>query len=51
MATAERSDLAGFLGTLTAEQWQAPSLCVGWRVRDVVAHLISFDGVGPFVLA
>ena len=21
----------------------APSLCAGWRVRDVVAHVVSYD--------
>ena len=45
MATAERADLADFLATLTREQWESPSLCEGWRVRDVVAHVMSFDGV------
>ncbi len=25
--------------TLSAEQWQTPSLCHDWRVRDVAAHL------------
>ena len=45
MATAERTDLADFLATLTPGQWEAPSLCAGWRVRDVVAHVMSFDGV------
>ena len=45
MATAERTDLADFLATLTPEQWEVPSLCDGWRVRDVVAHVMSFDGV------
>jgi uncharacterized protein (TIGR03083 family) len=45
MATAERTDLADFLETLTPEQWEAPSLCEDWRVRDVVAHVMSFDGV------
>ena len=45
MATAERTDLADFLATLDARQWEAPSLCAGWRVRDVVAHVMSFDGV------
>ena len=43
----ERRDLANFLDTLTPAQWQAPSLCVGWSVLDVVAHLISFEGLGP----
>ncbi|WP_249125018.1 maleylpyruvate isomerase family mycothiol-dependent enzyme [Saccharopolyspora erythraea] len=23
--------------------WDAPSLCAGWRVRDVVAHVVSYD--------
>jgi uncharacterized protein (TIGR03083 family) len=45
MATAERTDLADLLQTLTPGQWEAPSLCEGWRVRDVVAHVMSFDGV------
>ena len=45
MTTAERTNLADFLATLTLEQWEAPSLCERWRVRDVVAHVMSFDGV------
>lgn len=45
MATAERTGLADFLSELTPEQWEAPSLCERWRVRDVVAHVMSFDGV------
>lgn len=36
---AERERLAGILGDLTEEQWDAPSLCEGWRVREVVAHM------------
>jgi uncharacterized protein (TIGR03083 family) len=36
---AERTELAEMLGELTAEQWGAPSLCAGWRVREVVAHM------------
>ncbi|GAA2092080.1 maleylpyruvate isomerase family mycothiol-dependent enzyme [Microlunatus panaciterrae] len=47
MATAERTDLAEFLSTMTPEQWEAQSLCEHWRVRDVVAHVMSFDGVTP----
>lgn len=45
MATAERTELAEFLATLTSEQWEVASLCEGWRVRDVVAHVMSFDRV------
>jgi uncharacterized protein (TIGR03083 family) len=43
LARAERTDLATFLATLTEQEWEAPSLCEGWRVRDVVAHLISYE--------
>ena len=46
LATAERHDLADFLETLTPEQWSRQSLCQGWTVRDVVAHLISYEEVG-----
>lgn len=35
----QRADLADVLGGLTPEQWSAPSLCDGWQVRDVAAHL------------
>ena len=45
MATAERTDLADLLATLTLQQWEAPPLCERWRVRAVVAHVMSFDGV------
>ena len=36
----ERRDVLAFLRELTDQQWQAPSLCEGWRVRDVAAHLL-----------
>jgi len=35
----QRVELAGVLEGLNSEQWTAPSLCDGWRVRDVAAHL------------
>lgn len=43
LAREERADFAAFLATLTPEQWLAPTLCPQWRVRDVVAHVISYD--------
>lgn len=43
LAREERADFAAFLATLSPQQWQAPTLCTGWRVRDVVAHVISYD--------
>lgn len=51
MACAERAELADFLDTLRPEQWDAPSLCTGWRVRDVVAHVISYEEHGITDLA
>jgi uncharacterized protein (TIGR03083 family) len=36
--TAERTDHADLLATFSPEQWNAPTLCAGWRVREVVAH-------------
>ena len=46
LAQDERADSAEFLATLSPQQWQAPTLCAGWRVRDVVAHVISYDNLG-----
>ena len=36
---ADRRDLAGVLDGLSEGQWDAPTLCDGWAVRHVVAHL------------
>lgn len=47
MARDERAELVDLLRTLTPEQWKAPSLCAGWRVRDVVAHMFSYEGLPP----
>ncbi|MGO4360945.1 MULTISPECIES: maleylpyruvate isomerase family mycothiol-dependent enzyme [unclassified Terrabacter] len=35
----ERLGLASMLEELTPAQWETPSLCSGWRVRDVAAHV------------
>jgi uncharacterized protein (TIGR03083 family) len=43
LARAEREDFAAFLDTLSPEQWEAPTLCEQWNVREVAAHAISFD--------
>jgi uncharacterized protein (TIGR03083 family) len=42
-AADERADLLALLEQLTPEQWGAASLCPAWRVRDVVAHVFSYD--------
>ncbi|AKS32630.1 maleylpyruvate isomerase family mycothiol-dependent enzyme [Mycolicibacterium goodii] len=43
LAYEERSDLARYLATLTPQQWDAPSLCAGWTIKDVVAHIVSYE--------
>lgn len=41
------------LTDLSAEQWQHPTLCEGWRVHDLAAHLLQpmVTGFGSFLLA
>lgn len=51
LARCERGDLVDLLATLSPEDWETPSLCTGWRVHDVVAHMISYDELGPGELA
>jgi uncharacterized protein (TIGR03083 family) len=36
---AQRTDLANLLSDLSDDEWRQPSLCTGWTVRDVAAHL------------
>ena len=50
LAVEERLELAAFLETLSPEQWEEPSLCTGWRVRDVVTHLVSYEELRPAAL-
>lgn len=45
---AEREALAADLEGIPDERWDTPSLCSGWTVRDVVAHLTSTAKVSPF---
>ena len=42
MATQERRELAELLASLNDQQWDAPSLCGNWRVRDIAAHVIAY---------
>lgn len=37
---AERISLVELLESLSEAQWDHPSLCEGWRVREVVAHIV-----------
>lgn len=39
MIAAQRAELASVLGDLAPGAWDEPTLCAGWRVREVVAHI------------
>ncbi|HEY2790759.1 MAG TPA: maleylpyruvate isomerase family mycothiol-dependent enzyme [Micromonosporaceae bacterium] len=42
----QRRRVADLLDGLTDEEWTRPSLCAGWSVRDVAAHL-TLQQLGP----
>ena len=42
----ERAGVADLLDDLSPSDWETPSLCTGWRVRDVAAHL-TLAQTGP----
>jgi uncharacterized protein (TIGR03083 family) len=39
MIAAQRAELAEVLTGLPGPSWDEPTLCAGWRVREVVAHI------------
>ena len=48
MIAAQRTELAEVLAGLPAPAWDEPTLCAGWRVREVVAHItMPFRYSGP----
>jgi uncharacterized protein (TIGR03083 family) len=51
MAYDERTDLVALLQRLSPEEWHAPSLCDKWTVKDVVAHVVSYEELTPIGLA
>ncbi|WP_028651473.1 maleylpyruvate isomerase family mycothiol-dependent enzyme [Nocardioides halotolerans] len=51
LAEEERTELLALLRTLTDTQWNAPSLCSQWRVRDVATHVVSYDELSKATLA
>ena len=52
MVAAEQREFADFLRGLTPEEWESPSLCSGWSVREVVIHIAihSHTGAGERTL-
>ncbi len=51
--TRNRLEIADVLDSLDPEQWQAPTLCAGWTVRSLAAHLLQpmLVGFGRFLVA
>jgi len=43
MARDEREGFASFLDGLTSRQWNSPTLCELWTVREVAIHTVSYD--------
>jgi uncharacterized protein (TIGR03083 family) len=39
----ERASLLELLASLRPEQWDAPTVCPGWWVKDIAAHLLADD--------
>ena len=50
MVVDERRHVADLLSTLTPAQLRTPSLCAGWTVHDVAAHLTTFLRYGQVKL-
>jgi uncharacterized protein (TIGR03083 family) len=46
MVEQQRLAIADLLDGLTPQQWESPSLCAGWRIRDVAAH-VTLVGLPP----
>jgi uncharacterized protein (TIGR03083 family) len=51
LVRSERLALLESLETFTADQWALPSLCTGWTVQDVAAHLAWSPSLGPLEAA
>ncbi|WFE26170.1 maleylpyruvate isomerase family mycothiol-dependent enzyme [Solwaraspora sp. WMMD791] len=50
MVVRERQALAGTLGRLTPDQLRTPSLCAGWTIHDIAAHLTTYLRFGQLKL-
>jgi uncharacterized protein (TIGR03083 family) len=44
---AERAALADDLATLAPDRWNTPSLCTGWSVHEVLAHMTATATMTP----
>lgn len=39
----EREALLNLLATLTPSEWETPTVCAGWSVKDIALHLLGDD--------
>ena len=46
----ENAEFSTFLHELSDDEWERPSLCDGWRVRDVVGHILYGNEQNLFTL-
>jgi uncharacterized protein (TIGR03083 family) len=52
MRLEELTAISQFLHELTAPEWDQPSLCEGWRVRDVIGHMcVGYTTAMPAMMA
>ncbi|NEW29453.1 maleylpyruvate isomerase family mycothiol-dependent enzyme [Nocardia cyriacigeorgica] len=47
---AERLAFADFFDELSDDEWQRESLCAGWTIHDVLAHITSVDSLGSTLM-
>jgi uncharacterized protein (TIGR03083 family) len=50
IVAAERRAFSGVLEGLSDADWNVSSLCSGWRVREVLAHISSTAANWPVML-
>jgi uncharacterized protein (TIGR03083 family) len=50
MTQVELDDLSALLHTFSDEQWDAPTLCEGWKVRHVIGHMCMGGTMSPLAL-
>jgi len=43
----ERDEFVAFLASLAPEQWDMPSLCTEWTVKQLALHYLSLGETGP----
>jgi uncharacterized protein (TIGR03083 family) len=47
MVRAEQQECAALFRSLSSDEWEAPTLCAGWTVRDMLSHIASTIVMNP----